>query len=268
VGGPEIPFRVRGGLVRVAAVAAEREGAFAWDTGAEESVIGLRFARKAGLRLVAEEVVWGVGGAVAAFRSAPTTLVVGARVLTKSFLVADLPSGGSGGGGPAIDGLVGVDFLAGFVTTLDFARSVITLEPAATWQRQPDTGRSSTEVPLRMTTGAPCVEVAVGDSASRVWLRLDTGCAAAVELADPGGGAGGGSRVGLALGRHRGRLESRRLSVEIGGSRFERLPVVSTGSPGFPGEAGRLGVPVLGRFERVVIDPSRGTAVFVTGKTR
>jgi hypothetical protein len=54
----------------------------------------------------------------------------------------------------------------------------------------------------------------------------------------------------------------------VAGFRFDRLLVVPTGSSGFPGEAGLLGMAVLGRFERVVLDLSRGEAFFLPGNTR
>ncbi len=260
VGSGEIPVRMAGGLMWTETEIEGSRASFVFDTGAEESVLGLRFAREAGLRLVSEERVRGVGGISQAFRAAPATMKIGGVELTKSFLVLDLRAA-SKGCRRRIDGLVGADVLRGRVTTIDFARSSVVFGAPGAPRSPGNTPYRESVLPLRMSTGGPCVVAEVGDRDS-AWLRLDSGCTGHLEISQYVRQEERPPATSVGIGVRDETARVRLLPVSLGEFYFGRIEVVHTRSAPFPGEAGLIGMPLLSSFDRIVIDSVAGIVIF------
>jgi hypothetical protein len=102
------------------------------------------------------------------------------------------------------------------------------------------------------------VPVGVND-ASPQWVRLDTGCATALQWVDESARpakARGAPAIGLAAG-----LPSCLATVQLGVMRFERVPTGFHRDEIFRGERGLLGNGLLARFSRVTIDSRAGRLV-------
>jgi predicted aspartyl protease len=213
---------------------------FVVDTGAESSCVDLAAARRLDMRLGGAVDVAGVGGRTVGYECSGFQASVGGMRLPEEVVALDL-SGPSRACRQEIDGLIGADFFRGKVVRIDYARGVLSREPA------PGVARGT---PLRFEGGVICVRVAVNGGEAR-WTRLDTGCTEALEWCAGADCRRNGSRESVALAS----LAARAIPAEVtvGTARLEDVPVKVRKRQIFPGEAGLLGNGVLSRY-RVTID--------------
>jgi membrane-associated protease RseP (regulator of RpoE activity) len=108
--GETVPFELKQNLVHVKAAVNGVEGLFVWDTGSGTTEVAPASAAKFGLKVekgLAEAASVGLGRAVV--RNLPIVVAEGRR--------------------KAVDGVLGFNYISRFVTTLDYRKSTIRLEP-------------------------------------------------------------------------------------------------------------------------------------------
>jgi hypothetical protein len=250
----EIDSQYRDGLiwlkVNVAGKGAPLQ--FLLDSGAGVSVIDLQTARSLGLHLGNRQTVQGVNGQCFADRVTDLQAVSGGIALPKSVLAIDLRAL-SGRCERPVDGILGVDFFRGRVVQIDFTEGRVRILAKC------HSNLADCEIlPTRLCNDAFCVPVRVGGNPAQ-WMRLDTGCDAALEwvISRTAKSQTGKTSIGLsgASVRHIN------TSVQIGKQFFK---AVSTGvhtEQIFPGEAGLLGNGLLSKF-RLTIDAPRNRVIF------
>lgn len=212
---------------------------FVFDSGASHSVIDLRAARRLGLSLGASRRVRGIGGMAIAHDVRDFSGSVGTQSLPSDLLALDLaplhqPCGAR------VDGLIGADFLRDRIVQVDFQARCLRFY-------EPDTfaPRRSEALPVSLRGGAICVKAAMDDQPPQ-WMRVDTGCNSALVLTGPRTPRTNPTEVSLAVSSHLS--PNAHTSVRLGPVQIDRVPAVSHPQPLFPGEAGLLGTPLLGRF--------------------
>jgi hypothetical protein len=220
---------------------------FLLDSGAGASVLDAAAARRFGAKLGACETVQGTEGRCTAYRVHDLAATVGGTPLPRSILALDLSSV-SRACGRRIDGLLGLDFFRGRIVQIDYAAQKVRL-----FARYETFDLRGETLPLARRNGALCVRVSVNDHASE-WMRLDTGCSAALEWV--------ASEAKL---RHRGPTSiaasaglphSIHTEMKIGNEQFSAVKTGLRDKPMFPGEAGLLGNGLLSHF-RVTMDADR-----------
>ena len=114
---------------------------------------------------------------------------------------------------------------------------------------------------MRKEHGAFLVPIGV-NGADPKWVRLDTGCAAALHWVTPGARAKSlDHRVSVALTKLS--VPQTQATVQLGEVRFEGVTTGLHEKQIFPGEAGLLGVGLLSRFSSVTIDGGAGRLLLV-----
>jgi hypothetical protein len=251
----EFPFEFRNGLVwvRVHVEHSVEPLAFLLDSGAGASVVNLRTAKRLGLKLGQRVEVRGVGGATDGLWPQHMTAKAGDVALPQKYLAVDLA-----GLGRAcecgVDGLIGADFFRGRIVQIDFGARKIRLLSSS------DVNGSASVVDLKVNRGALLAGVAINGDKPR-WLRVDTGCASAVQWVARGAKSEA-SKTCISVGLAELNIPTTTTSVTLGEM---TLDSVSTGlhrRPIFPDEFGLLGSGLLSRFERVTIDTKAGRLVF------
>lgn len=248
------PVALRDGLLWAEVECAGAKLHFVVDTGAGSSCVNLAAARRLGLRLGGALDVAGVDGQTTGYRCIGFHATLGGMRLPEEVVALDL-SGPARACSEQIDGLIGADFFRGRVVRIDYARGVLSDEPAL---REAWRG-----TPLRFANGVICVHVAMNGGRAR-WTRLDTGCTDALEWCAEAGSrpaANTGKTVALAA-FPRGTM---RAEVTVGTARLDGVPVQVRDREIFPGEAGLLGNGTLSNFRvtidgigrRLVLDPCR-----------
>lgn len=166
------------GLIFVDGEVNGARGVFLLDTGANKTVFSRAFADRAFVRLGRARDITGRGGEVGARQGGPVTLSLagGPRDRVEP-VVFDLSQPSRAMGVP-LDGILGADFLGGFVVTLDYRDQRVSL--ARETDDPPDA------LPL-IVRSAPYVEagVSLGDRAARGLFEIDTGSNTAVEFWRP-----------------------------------------------------------------------------------
>src|SRR6202049_5053164 len=172
----EIHFQYRDGLIWLKVnVAGKSEPLnFLLDSGAGISAIDLRTVRRLGVHLGNRQIVQGVNGQSFAYRVNDLQAVCGGIALPKSVVAVDLRALSDCCDQP-VDGILGVDFFRSRIVQIDFtAGRVRILEKC-------DPNLANCEIlPIRMCNDAFCVPVRVAGNPAQ-WMRLDTGCDAALE---------------------------------------------------------------------------------------
>jgi hypothetical protein len=144
-----------------------------------------------------------------------------------------------------VDGLIGADFFRGRTVQIDFDKRVIrTLSQA-------DTPGSREAIPLQLRSCGMRVPLGV-NSGQRQWVRLDTGCASALEWVTSKVPAEQ-CRQRTAVGLTTISIPQTLTSVQIGSHQFQKVPTGLHEKPIFAGEAGLLGNGLLSRFSSVTI---------------
>jgi hypothetical protein len=247
----ESPFEYRDGLlwmqVRVKGSAAPLN--FLLDSGAGISVINLStLERISGLR-GRRVSVRGVEAATIGYWPQRLSVAHDGLPLPSDFLAVDL-SALSRTCGRTVDGLIGADFFYAHAVQIDFKSSRIRLATGK------PSGTNTVCVPLESHAGALRVPVSI-NRGPRQWVRLDTGCAAAlhwVSASLPPREAAPHVSVGLAPLT----VAMTRTSVQLGPVTFDSVQTGVHKREIFAGEAGLLGNDLLSRFDSVTIDVPAG----------
>ena len=246
----EIHFQYRGGLIwlKVDVPGNSEPLNFLLDSGAGISAIDLQTARSLGVPLGNRQVVQGVNGQGFAYRVNDLQAVCGGIALPKSVLAIDLRAL-SGSCQQPVDGILGVDFFRNRIVQIDFTESRVRILEKC------DPNLANCEIlPIRMCNDAFCVPVRVAGNPAQ-WMRLDTGCDAALEwvVSKTKRRGAGGSSIGLS-GISVGHMNT---SVQLGRQCFKAVAAGVHTEPIFPGEAGLLGNGLLSKFCLTMDQPGK-----------
>lgn len=249
----EFPFEYREGLLWVEVVIPQSEKPlnFLVDTGAGVSVINLNTARRIGLKLGQQVTVRGVDAMLTGYWQQQMSTKVGEVRLPREYLAVDLEKLSSSCERP-VDGLVGADFFRGRVVQIDFdAQKIRLLKPVKA-------EKIDKALPLQLRSCGMRVPIMVNGH-ERQWVRLDTGCATALQWVT--------SVVPdqcshqIAIGLTEVSIPQAKTTVGIGAYQFEDVPTGLHATAIFPGEAGLLGNGLLSRFSSVTIDAKAGRVI-------
>jgi len=243
----EFPFEFREGLIwlEVWVSQAARPLNFLLDSGAGTSVINLQTARNLGLQPGRAVGVEGVEGTKVGYWPEHLVASVDRVELPRDYLAVDLSELSAACERP-VDGLVGADFFQGRVVKIDFAGRKVCLLCASEPVENGDT------LPLKVRKGA--LRMPVGINGGRPeWLRLDTGCASALQwVARDAKRRTGSPQVAVALTPIS--IDVSPTTVQLGETIFESVPTGLHAKEIFAGEAGLIGNGLLSRFASVTID--------------
>src|SRR5262245_16437725 len=244
----EIHSQYRGGLIWLKVDVTGKSGplSFLLDSGASVSAIDLQTARRLGVHLGNRQVVQGVNGQGFAYRVNDLQAVCGGIALPKSVLAIDLRAL-SGTCEQPVDGILGVDVFRGRIVQISFTEGRVRILEKC------DPNLANCEIlPIRMCNDVFCVPVRVAGNPAQ-WMRLDTGCDAALEwvVGKTEKRGTGGSSIGLSG------ISVRHMNTSL---QFGKLcfKAVTTGvhtEPIFPGEAGLLGNGLLSKFCLTIDQP-------------
>ena len=244
----EIHCQYRGGLIwlKVDVTGKSESLNFLLDSGAGVSAIDLQTARNLGLHLGNQQVVQGVNGRGLAYRVNDLRAVCGGIALPKSVLAIDLCALSRSCKQP-VNGILGVDFFRSRIVQIDFTESRVRILEKC------DPNLANCEIlPVRMCKDAFCVPVRVAGNPAQ-WMRLDTGCDAALEwvVGKTEKRGVGGSSIGLSS------ISVRHMytSVQLGKQCFKAVTTGVHTEPIFPGEAGLLGNGLLSKFCLTIDQP-------------
>ena len=169
--------------------------------------------------------------------------------MPREYLMLDLGKLGEACTNAAVDGLIGADFFRERVVQIDFKRQVVSILPG------PPTEVGAQILPLKVRPCGMLVPLQINDS-TRQWVRLDTGCASALQWVTASVRPEGCTkRVAVALTSFS--VPVTQTTLRLGSVRFEAVPTDLQGEAIFPGEKGLLGNGVLSRFQTVTIDTKR-----------
>jgi predicted aspartyl protease len=255
-GSTDIPFVYRSGMIwlNVAVPGHQAPLHFLLDSGASQSILDLRTAKRLSVKLGCCEAVEGVQGCCDAFHAgSPAGATVGGVPVPANMLALDLSSV-SAASGSHIDGLLGADFFRNHIVQIDFAAQKIRLLCAC---EVPASGQA---IPIARRNDSFCIRVAVNGNKAQ-WMRLDTGFNGALEWVVPSAMSRRMNLPSIAAGT--GSVHSIRTEVSIGDEHF---PAVKTGvhqKSIFSGEGGLVGNGLLSQF-RVTIDATKGSRLLLT----
>jgi hypothetical protein len=255
---PEIHFQYHGGLIwlKVDVTGKSEPLNFLLDSGAGISAIDLRTARSLGVHPGNRQTVQGVNGRGFAYRVNDLQAACGGIALPKPVLAVDLHALSDCCEQP-VDGILGVDFFRGRIVQIDFTEGRVRILAKC------DPKLANCEIlPIRMCNDAFCVPVRVAGNPAQ-WMRLDTGCDAALEwvVSRTDKRRTGRSSIGLS-GIPAHHINT---SVQVGRQYFNAVNTGIHVKPIFPGEAGLLGNDLLSKF-RLTIDQPGNRVIFENPK--
>ena len=225
---------------------------FLLDSGAGISAIDLQTARRLGVHLGNRQMVQGVNGQCIAYGVNDLQAGCAGLALPKSVLAVDLRAL-SGCCEQPVDGILGVDFFRSRIVQIDFTKGRVRILEKC------DPNLANCEIlPIKMCNDAFCVPVRVSGNPAQ-WMRLDTGCDAALEwvVSRTDKRGTGRSSIGLS-GIPAHHINT---SVQLGRQYFNAVDTGIHGKPIFPGEAGLLGNDLLSKF-RLTIDQPGNRVIF------
>jgi hypothetical protein len=250
----EFPFQFRDGLIWVQVkVPQSREPLqFLLDSGAEVSALNLRTARRLHLKLGKPVVVEGVEVVSRGFWPQVLEASIGGLELPGKYLAVDLGRL-SRDCRRTVDGLVGADFFSGHIVRIDFSARMIQVLDAACPSQNSDIVR------LESRGGGMRIPIRVNGGADQ-WVRLDTGCATALEwVASPVAADRCSDQIAVALmGFSRPMIQTR---LRIGRTDLASVPTGVHPHEIFAGESGLAGNGLLSRFATVTIDAASGRLI-------
>jgi Aspartyl protease len=250
----EIPFEYRDGLIWLKVeVAGKKEPLnFLLDSGAGISALDLGRAHALGIRIGSPETVQGVEGQASAYRVNDLRAVSSGIDLPESVLAIDLRILSASCHQP-IDGILGADFFRGRIVQIDFAASRVRL------LKDCDLHLANCEtLPIKMCNDAFCVPVRVAGNPAQ-WMRLDTGCDAALEWVISG--IRRKRRRQPSIGLSERSTCSIRTDVRLGRACVVAVSASVHDKALFPDEAGLIGNGLLSRF-RLTIDEPGSRVIF------
>lgn len=249
----EFPFEYREGLlwIKVVIPQSEKPLNFLVDTGAGVSVINLDTTKRIGLKLGQQVTVRGVDTMLTGYWQQHMIAKIGDTKLPSEYLAVDLEKLSSSCERP-VDGLVGADFFRERVVQIDFDAKKIRLV------KSPKGGQSGETLPLQLRSCGMRVPISVNGH-DRQWVRLDTGCATALQWVTSD--VPDQCTHQMAIGLAEISIPQTKTSVGIGGNQFSDVPTGLHEKAIFPGEAGLLGNGLLSRFSTVTIDAKAGRVI-------
>jgi len=255
----EFPFEFREGLLWIRVAVPQTNGPlnFLVDTGAGVSVVNLSTAKRIGLKRGREVVVHGVQTRLTGYWPERLSAKAGAVELPHEYLSVDLEKLSSSCGRP-VDGLLGTDFFRGRAVQIDFDAQMIRLVESG------KKGRAREALPLELRPCGMRVPISV-NGRKRQWVRLDTGCASALQWVTSQVRPEEGTRR-IAIGLAEMSIPQIETTVGIGEYEFARVPAGLHETAIFPGEAGLLGNTLLARFSSVTIDAIAGRLILESKK--
>ena len=225
---------------------------FLLDSGAGISAIDLQTARSLGLHLGNRQTVQGVNGQCLAYRVNDFQAVSGGIVLPQSVLAIDLRALSDCCEQP-VNGILGVDFFRGRIVQIDFTKGRVRILEKC------DANLANCEIlPTRLCNDAFCVPVRVEGNPAQ-WMRLDTGCDAALEWVVSGTEKRQTGKTSIGLSGVS--IRHVNTSVQIGKLCFKAVTTGVHTEQIFPGEAGLIGNGLLSKF-RLTIDAPRNRVIF------
>jgi len=246
----EFPFKFREGLLWIEVIVPQSDKPlnFLLDTGAGVSAINLTTANRLGLKLGQEVTVRGVETTLVGYRQTQMSAKVGGVQLPQEYVAVDLEKLSRSCQRP-VDGLVGADFFCEHVVQIDFDAQKIRL-------LKPEKARKSDEaVPLQLRPCGMRVSINV-NGCKRQWVRLDTGCATALQWVTSD--VPDQCTHQMAIGLAQISIPQTTTTVTIGKHEFENVPTGLHEKAIFPGEAGLLGNGLLSHFSSITIDTKAG----------
>ncbi len=249
----EFPFEFREGLVwlTVRTPRAAEPLYFLFDSVAKVSVLHEQTARRLGVKLGKRVKVHGVGVETTGYWPQRLEVQIGQVPLAREYLVVDLGRLSQACLCP-VDGLVGADFIRGRIVQIDYPAQKIRL------LAQAPRPAAAEVLPLKSSRGVFQVPLSVNGRARR-WVRLDTGCASALQWA-VGSHAEHQTASGISIGLAELSIPTVPTTVQLGSRTFANVRTGLHVKPIFPGEAGLLGNSLLAGF-RVTLDAVGGWLV-------
>lgn len=251
----EFPFEFRESLlwIKVSVPQSKEPLNFLVDTGAGVSVINLNTAKRIGLEFGRKVMVHGVQTTLPGYWQQRMSAKVGEVELPREYLSVDLERFSSSCERP-VDGLVGADFFRGRVVQIDFDAEKIRL------LKSEKNRKSDEALPLQLRPCGMRVPVSVNGHKRR-WVRLDTGCATALQwvTSDVRPEQCIGRRMAIGLAELS--IPQIEATVGIAGHEFEKVPTGLHEAAIFPGECGLLGNGLLSRFSTITIDAKAGQVI-------
>jgi hypothetical protein len=245
----EFPFEFRDGMlwIGVSIPQSEKPLNFLLDTGAGANVINLSTANRIGLKLGRTIAVRGVQTSLTGYWLEQMSAKADGVALPDDYLAVDLGKLGKACN-CCVDGLIGADFFRGKIVQIDFnAQKIRILKNSV---------KSDEGLPLQLRPCGMCLPITV-DGHKRQWVRLDTGCASALQWVT--------SAVHFnqcvsqtAIGLTAISIPQTQTTVGIGKQSFQKVPTGLHDKAIFAGEAGLLGNGLLSQFSTVTIDTKAG----------
>jgi hypothetical protein len=250
----EFPFQYREGLlwVEVTIPQSDKPLNFLLDTGAGVSVINLNTAKRTGLKLGQEVTVHGVETSLTGYWLHSMSAKAGNVPLSQKYLALDLDKLSRSCEHP-VDGLVGMDFFSGHIVQIDFDAQKIRVLKSAKAEKADEV------LSLEMRPCGMRVPVEVNNH-KRQWVRLDTGCATALQWVTSDVRPEQCTRQ-MAIGLASISIPQTITTVGIGKLEFQNVPTGLHETAIFPGEAGLLGNGLISRFSSVTIDAKAGRVI-------
>jgi hypothetical protein len=256
----EVPFQFRDGFIWIeVTVPDSRERLnFLLDSGAQVSVINTATAQRLGVKHGRPVTVAGVGTTTTGFWPQAVDVRAGGVQLPRNYLMLDLSQLREACTNAMVDGLIGADFFHERIVQIDFESQVVRI------LREPPVETGTQIVPLKVRPCGMLVPVQINHSALQ-WVRLDTGCASALQWVTPSVRPEGCTkRVAVALTSFS--VPVTQTTLTLGAVRCEAVPTDLQVEEIFPGEKGLLGNGLLSRFQTVTID-AKGKKVMLGQKT-
>jgi hypothetical protein len=249
----EIPFEFREGLLWIKATVPQSPDPLNLlvDTGAGVSVLDTRVAERLKLKFGRAVNVRSVETILTGHWLQPLPIKANGIQLPENYLAVDLQKLNQSCASP-VDGLLGADFFREKVIQIDFTAQKLVLltdSPA----------HNTHTLPLQFRPCGMRIPISVNRRGAQ-WVRLDTGCASALQWVTSSVHPEDCSRK-AAIGLAEILVPQTETTVQIGSLYFEKVPTGVHEKPIFMGEAGLLGNGLLSRFSSITIDAKSGRLI-------
>jgi predicted aspartyl protease len=245
--GNEIPFEYREGMIwlKVQTPKSSEPLNFLLDSGAGASVLNLSTAQRLGLHLANRIEVQGVGSTAIGYFPQRLCASAAGVPLPKRYVAVNLDKL-SDACHCDVDGLLGAEFFRDRIIQIDFAAHKVRI-------LAPGTPLAGEEIlPLTTHRKAFLAPVTINEH-ERQWLRVDTGCASALQWVTASAPREERSqRIAIALSQVQ--VDSVATAVRIGRTKLASVSTDLHDRALFSGEDGLLGNGILSRFRSVTFD--------------